>query len=224
MHAHAVLARQLPLQLADSLDVGQRLDVAHHASYLRDDHVIQAGALEKLHPALDLVGDVGYDLHGLAEIRSLPLLLYDSLVDAAGGDVVGLRHAHVQETLVVTEVQVGLRTVVGDIAFAVLVGVQGSGIHIDVGIELLDRDTQSPALEQFGDGCGKYSLAQRRSHAACYKNILRPHSYVFSLNSSDAFMLMSSAVILQNALTKAVASRALVKSGTLKSTAARLIL
>ena len=79
------------------------------------------------HGVLDLVGDVGNDLDGLAEIVAAALLGDDLLVDAAGGQIVVAGQLSVGEALVVAQVEVGLRAVVGDEDLAVLEGRHGAG-------------------------------------------------------------------------------------------------
>ena len=135
--AQGILAH-LPAELAHRLQEGKRLDVAHGAADLGDDEVVLAGVAEQLDVALDLVGDVGDDLDGLAEIVASALLVDDALVDAPGGDVVGAGGLYVGEALVVAEVEVCLVAVDGDVALAVLVGVERAGVDVDVGVELLD--------------------------------------------------------------------------------------
>ena len=82
-----VLAAQVVLELADRLQEGQRLDVADGAADLDDDHVGVALPGHPGDPLLDLVGDVGDDLDGGAEVVAAPLLGDDLAVDLAGGDV-----------------------------------------------------------------------------------------------------------------------------------------
>ncbi len=60
------VAALLEAHLADGLEEGQRLDVAHRAADLDDRHV--AAFRAALDVGLDLVGDVRDDLHGLAEV------------------------------------------------------------------------------------------------------------------------------------------------------------
>jgi hypothetical protein len=48
----------------------------------------------------------------------------------------------------VTEVQIGLTTVLGDEHLTVLEGVHRAGIDVDVRIELLQGDPQSPGFHQ----------------------------------------------------------------------------
>jgi hypothetical protein len=50
---------------------------------------------------------------------------------------------YVEEALVVPDVQVGLRAVVGDVDLAVLERVHRPGIDVEVGVELLHGDAQA---------------------------------------------------------------------------------
>ncbi len=45
-----------------------------------------------------------------------------------------------------SEVQVGFVPIIGDIAFAVLVGIEGAWVNVDVGVELLYRDAVATCL------------------------------------------------------------------------------
>src|SRR3546814_6458139 len=83
------------------------------AADLADDEVLVGEV--RAHEGLDGVGDVGDDLHGGAEIVAAPLARQDLRVDLSRGHVVGLACRHAGEALVVTEVEVGFGTIVGDV-------------------------------------------------------------------------------------------------------------
>ena len=131
---------QFPSQLTYSLDKWQGLDVADGAANLGDDEVIFAGGAQQLDVTLDFVGDVGNDLDGLAQVVAAALLVDDALIDAARGDVVGTGGLDVGEALVVPQVEVGFMAIDGDVALAVLIGVERTGVDVDVGVELLAGD------------------------------------------------------------------------------------
>ena len=76
---HVVLA-QVRAQLADGLQEGLALDVAHGAADLDDGHILVAGHAQD--GTLDLVGDVGDHLHGAAQVVAPALLLDHGVVDA----------------------------------------------------------------------------------------------------------------------------------------------
>ena len=86
VHVADVLPADVPAELADGLNEGDDLDVAHRAADLDDDDVdVVVG--QPAHPVLDLVGDVGDDLDGAAEEVAPPLLLDHRAVDPAGRGV-----------------------------------------------------------------------------------------------------------------------------------------
>ena len=176
-----VAAAELQAELADGLEEGQRLDVADRAADLDDDDVVLAG--DPAHGLLDLVGDVGDDLHGLAEVVAAPLLVDDRLVDLAGGVVVALGGQGVGEALVVAEVEVGLGAVVGDEDLAVLVGGHGARVDVDVGVELHQRDREAARLEDRADRGRGHALAEGGDDAAGDEDVLGRH--VFSPWSDD---------------------------------------
>ncbi len=163
--------RAFPLHLAHRLDVGQRLDVAHRPADLRDDEVVIALGAEDLDAALDFIGDVRNDLHRLAEVFAAPLLVDDALVNPPRGDVVRLRGAHVEEALVMAEVQIRFRPIHRHIAFPVLVRIQRSRVDVDVWVQLLDGHGIAACLEELCEGGGNDAFAQARTHASGYENV-----------------------------------------------------
>ena len=153
-----VFAAQFLAHLADGFKKRQRFDVADGAADL-DDGDVGAVGRDLAHGVLDFVGDVGNDLDGFAEVVAAPLLQDDLLVDAAGGEVVVARERRVGKALVVAEVEVGFRAVVGDKDLAVLEGRHGAGIDVEVGVELHQVDAQTAALKQAADGGRRQALA-----------------------------------------------------------------
>ena len=149
MQVADVVAADVEAELADGLEEREDLDVADGAAHLGDDDVDLVGG-EPVDAALDLVGDVRDHLHGLAEVVAAPLGVEDRLVDRAGGGVGVLGEPLVDEALVVAEVEVGLAAVVGDEHLAVLEGVHGAGVDVDVRVELLHRRPGSPGTSGGG--------------------------------------------------------------------------
>ena len=88
------------------------------------------------------------------------------------------------EALVVAEVEVGLRAVVGDVHLAVLVRAHRARIDVDVRVELLQRDPVAVAFEQRADRRGRQALAERRDDAAGDEDVLGLMRTVFHAGSS----------------------------------------
>ena len=143
MHVEHVVAADVLAELPDRLEEREDLDVADGAADLGDHDVDVLVGGQRQDPVLDLVGDVRDHLDGLAEVGAAALLGEHVLVDRPGGRVRLLRERHVDEALVVPEVEVGLAAVVGDEHLTVLEGVHRAGVDVDVRVELLHRDPQA---------------------------------------------------------------------------------
>ena len=90
------------------------------------------------------------DLDGLAQVGALAFLGDDGVINLARSHIVGLGRVYAQETLIVAQVEVRLGAVFRDIALAVFVRVERTGIDVDVGIEFLDGDAQAACLQELG--------------------------------------------------------------------------
>src|SRR6266545_4672825 len=166
-----VLLADVVLHLPDRLEERERLDVADRAAHLDDEDVRAARRLAD--DRLDLVGDVGNDLDGLPEILAAPLALDDGLVDAPGRVIVLPGHLRAREALVVAEVEVRLRAVVGDVDLAVLERAHRARVHVDVRVELQVRHLEAAVLEERADGRRGEPLAERAHHATRDEHVLR---------------------------------------------------
>ncbi|OLE80207.1 MAG: hypothetical protein AUG06_05475 [Actinobacteria bacterium 13_1_20CM_2_65_11] len=173
MDVEDVLAAKVVLELADRLQEGQALDVAYRPPHL-DDHSIGlwvARGSEDL--LLYHVGHVRDDLHRGPEVVAAPLARDDLLVDLAGGHVGGDSQVFVNEALVVAEVEVGFRAVVGDEHLAVLVGAHGPGVDVEVRVQLLQGDGEVAGLQDVPDGRRGDPLAERGDDTPGHENVLR---------------------------------------------------
>ena len=150
MDGHTILLRQFPLQLAHGLDKGLRLHISHGAADFGQNDIVLTGLPEFEHTPLDFVSDMGDDLDGLAQICALALLFDYGIIYFAGGDIVGLGRIDAQEPLVVAQVEVGLGAVFGNVALAVLIGIESAGVDVDVRVELLDGNAQTSGLQKLG--------------------------------------------------------------------------
>ncbi len=173
MHVEHVVAADVLAELPDRLEEREDLDVADGATDLGDHDVDVFVGGERQDAVLDLVGDVRDHLHGLAEVRAAPLLGEHVLVDRAGGGVRLLRERHVDEALVVPEVEVGLAAVVGDEHLAVLERVHRARVDVDVRVELLHRDPEATGLEETPERRGGEALAEAGGNATGHEDVLR---------------------------------------------------
>ena len=124
------------------------------------------------------VRDVRNDLHRRAEVFPAPLLVEHVPVHLAGGEVGILVQVFVNEPLIVAEVKVGFRAVLGHVHLAVLIRAHGAGVDVDVGVELLRGHLQPARLEQPPEGGRRDALAEPGHNAARYKDILRHRHFL----------------------------------------------
>lgn len=96
----------------------------------------------------DRIDNVGYNLDSAAKVLALALVLDNLLIDLASGDVVVAGKIDTEVTLVVAEIEIGLATIVKDEALAVLLGVHGTGINVDVRVNLDGGDLETQGLEK----------------------------------------------------------------------------
>ena len=172
---HDVLPGQLAAHLTDGLQEGLAFDVAHGAADLGDAHVHIAGLAHAVNALFDLVGDVGDDLNGAAEVLALTLPVQHVPVDLTGGDGGVDGQALIGKALVVAQIQIGLGAVIGDEHLAVLVGAHGARVHVQVGIQLLVGHLQAALLQQTAQGSGGDALAKAGNHATGDKNVFHRH-------------------------------------------------
>ena len=149
-----IVLTHFPAHLPDSLQEGLALHIAGGAADLRDDYVRLGLLAHGVNKALDLIGDMGDGLDGLPQVLAPALLGDDVGIDPACGKVGELIEILVNEALIMTQIQIRLRPVLGDEDLTVLIGAHGARIHIDIGIQLLGGHLQPPGFEQAAQrGC-----------------------------------------------------------------------
>src|SRR5205814_10034604 len=95
----------------------------------------------------------------------------DHVIDLAGRQVAGLREVDVNEALVMPEVEIGLRPVVGYEHLAVLVGAHRTGIDVEVRIKLQHRHRDAATLQQPPERRYRDALADRRDHSTADEDV-----------------------------------------------------
>ena len=144
VNVDGMMPRQVIAQLTDGLEEWQALDVADRAADFAENEINSFVALQN--EFLDRVGDVRDHLDGGTEIIAAPLLREDLLVNASRRDVVLAARGASGKPLVVTQVEIGFRAVIGHEYFAMLVGRHRAGVDVEVGIELPEPDLVAPRL------------------------------------------------------------------------------
>ena len=165
VHEQDILLPDLLAELADRFEEGHPLDVSDRPTNLDEDDVGVFLLPDLAEQGLDLIRDVRDDLHGLSEVVASTLFLNDRPVDLPRRDVVIPGQIHIEEPLVIPEVQVDLRPVVEDEHLPVLVRVHRTGVHVQVGIDLDRTDLQSLRLQEDANGRSADALPEARQNA-----------------------------------------------------------
>ena len=95
---------------------------------------------------------MGNDLDGGAKVVAAPFFLEDGLVNLSRCKIIKTAEFPGGEAFVVPQIQIGLRTIIQDVDFAMLVGAHGSRIDVDIRIQLLHSDGESAPFQQHTDG------------------------------------------------------------------------
>ena len=132
--------------------------------------VLFADAVDEV---LDLIGNMRNHLHRGPQVFAAALFVQHVPIHLARRQVGIPVQILVDKPLVVAQVQVGFRAVLGHIDLAVLVRTHGAGVHVDVRIQLLGRHFQPARFQQPPQRRRRNALAQPGHHAAGHKNILR---------------------------------------------------
>ena len=124
--------------LPDGLQKWQALNIANRTADLYNKHIVVT------HRALDgllyLIRNMRDYLYCIAEVIASAFLQDNVIVDLAGGEVIGLSGPAGCESLVVTKVKIGLRSIVSNKDLPMLKGRQCARVNINIRVEFLYGD------------------------------------------------------------------------------------
>ena len=172
MNHDGVLSADLSLKLSDGLQKRLALDIADRSSDLDNRNGILLLRLRRIKPGLDLIRNVRDDLNGSPAVIAVSFLVQYGPVHLACRHIGIPVQTFIDKSLIMSQIQIGLRAVVGDKHFSVLDRVHGTRVHVDIGIKFLHRHMISARLQQSSQGSCRNSLSKSRHHAAGHKYIL----------------------------------------------------
>ena len=150
--------------LPDGFEEWLPLNVAHRAANFDDHHVGIVFLADQHHTPLDLVGDVRNHLNRAAEIITASFLVDNVAVNLPCGDVARTIQAFVDEPLVVSKIEVGLRAISRNEDLTVLVRTHRARIDIEIRVEFLDDDFEPTRFENASDSGSSDALTHRTDH------------------------------------------------------------
>ena len=147
-------------EFAECFDVEAVLEIADGAADFDEDDVGLLLDGELAEHVFHFAGDVGDHLDIAAEVSAVPFLVEDTPVDLTGGDEVIAGEVLVEHALVGAEVHVGFHAVVEDEHFTVAVGIEGTGVEVEVALHFDGGDAEAFVFEEFGERGGEDALAE----------------------------------------------------------------
>ena len=112
------------------------------------------------------------DLNGLSEIVTTALSSQHRLINTAGCRIGGTREILIDETLIVTKVEVGFATIISHEHFTMFEGIHRAWVDVDVRVKLLHRDTKTTHLEQTTKRRCCQTFSKGTCNATRHENVL----------------------------------------------------
>ena len=148
MDVHGVLSANFGNKLPDGFQEWRAFDVANRTADFGDDNVCVRTFADPINAFFDFVGDVWNHLYRTAQIVATAFLVQYRPVNLTGGNIAVDGKIFINETFVVSEVEVGFCTVIGNKDFTVLIRAHRAGVYVDIRVKLLNGYPVSSCFQQ----------------------------------------------------------------------------
>jgi hypothetical protein len=137
------------------------------------------------------------DLDRTSEIVTLALLGDDLLIETTRGKRRKLVHVRVEESLIVSDIEISLSSIVGDEDLSMLKWTHSSWIDIEISVELLTEYFESSSLQERSDRCCSDPFSDTREDSASDEDEF--HNYdKFRIKKKVVKDLLMIIVLMQN--------------------------
>jgi hypothetical protein len=154
-----ILTSDLITDLAYRLNKRLPLHVADRTADFRNDDVDFSALGDQVDVILDFVDNVRDDLYRAAIITSRTFAIDHVKIHATRRDIAFGCQIYIGESLVMTDIEVCLRPVLRHENFTVLCRIHECRVDIDIRIEFLNADVQSPRDQQSTERCRREPLS-----------------------------------------------------------------
>ena len=138
MNENGIFSADFIAELPDGFQEGEAFNIPDGAADFHNGHIKTVCCVAD--EIFYFVGNMGNDLNGFPQIISAPFFSDDGVVNLSCGQVVAFAHAGGTESLVMSQIEIGFRAVIGYEHFAVLKRTHGSGIDINIRVQFLIGD------------------------------------------------------------------------------------
>src|SRR5437879_13163837 len=116
-----VIAPNILAHLANGFQEWFPLNIADSTTNFHNNHVCIRTTSYSLHTLFNLVGDMRNNLNSSSQILTAPLFANYRGINLSSSDIVDLIGGLINKTLIVAQVQVGLRAIICDKNFTMLI-------------------------------------------------------------------------------------------------------
>ena len=128
------------LELTKRFQERLTFDIAYGSAYFNDCNLCVGSGWVSVKTAFDFVCDMGNDLDGSSSEVSPAFLLQNRPVNFTGCNIGISGKTFINKTFIMSEIEIGFRTVIGYEYFSVLYRIHGSRVNVDIWIEFLHGD------------------------------------------------------------------------------------
>ncbi len=151
MNKDRIFLSHIQAELSNCFEERQAFDITNSPANF-DDHNVNIFA-DSMNRRFDFVSDVRNHLDGLAKVIAPAFLVDDRFVNLSRRVIVQPAYSGGCKTFIMAQIQIGFRSIIGNINFAMLKRTHRPGIHIYVWIELQHVHFVSPRFHQHSNGC-----------------------------------------------------------------------
>ncbi len=134
MNVHAIGVTFFNRKLTNGFQKRETFIISHSAANLYNGNLCVIGLGIQSNVVLDHIGDMGNHLDRRAGINSVTLIFNDGMIYFSRSHITMFIQILIDKSFIMTNIQISFATVFSNKYFSVLVGVHGSGIHIQVRI------------------------------------------------------------------------------------------
>src|SRR6266699_3255308 len=120
--------------LANSFKKWLTLNVTHCTTNFHNDYISIRAPCYSVNTIFNLISNMWNNLDRTSKILPTPLFSNDGSIYLSGRHIIDLIGRLISKALVVTQIQIGLCTIICDKNLAMLVGGHRTGININIGI------------------------------------------------------------------------------------------
>ena len=138
MDIQDILFADIFSELANSFQKGQAFNIADRSAYFCYGNICSVMRSKAQNPFLYLISDVRNYLNSASEELSFSLFFYNRPVNLTCSNVALCRKILVNEAFVMSEVEIGFRSVAGNEDLSMLKWAHCAGVDVQIGVKLLN--------------------------------------------------------------------------------------